>query len=455
MTRRESPKRLTPQERAAMVAGMQQSPAAPAAASQPPSAWREADLSFATLPGMDVVALYRTAAGIAEIGDPFYRLHEARAGASSRIDGKPVINFASYDYLGLNGDPRIVARVAEAAVEWGTSVSASRLTAGERPFHRALERNLAAHYQAEDALVFVGGHATNVSTLTALMGPEDLILYDALSHNSIVVGAETARAVRRAFPHNDLAALDQLLAKLRPRHKRCLIVSEGLFSMDGDGPDLAGLVALKEKWGAWLMIDEAHALGVLGETGQGIAQHWGVDPKRVDIWMGTLSKTLVSCGGYIAGAADLVTFLKFHATGMVYSVGMPAPAAVAADTALGLMKAEPERVLKLQRNGRHFRAAAAAAGFDVGMSWGYSVTSIIIGDSLRTVLLAQALLRRGINVFPVIPPGVPEKSARLRFFLASEHRIEDLDTTVAAVREELDALKAAGLSVAGIAAMMK
>ena len=229
------------------------------------------DVSFATLPGTEMMQMQRAAAGLLGLSDPFYRVHEMRAGVRSLIGGRPVLNFASYDYLGLNGHPAIVEAVTAATANWGTSVSASRLTAGERPFHRTLERALADIYGAQDALVFVGGHGTNVSAIATILGAEDLILYDALSHNSIVIGAELSKATRRPFAHNDLDKLEELLATHRPRHRRCLIVSEGLFSMDGDAPDLARLVALKKRWGAWLMIDDAHALGVLGETGLGRA----------------------------------------------------------------------------------------------------------------------------------------------------------------------------------------
>ncbi len=179
--------------------------------------------------------------------------------------------------------------------------------------------------------------------------------------NHHVLGAEMSGAHRRSFPHNDCEALDALLASTRGQHRNCLIVTEGLFSMDGDGPDLAKLVDLKARHGAWLMIDEAHALGVLGKTGRGLHEHAGVDPTLVDIWMGTLSKSLVSCGGYVAASRALTTYLRYRAPGMVYSVGIAPPAAVAAKTALDIMLREPERVARLNANGVAFRDGAAAA----------------------------------------------------------------------------------------------
>ena len=409
------------------------------------------DMSFESLPAYRQMQTVRALADALEIGVPFYRAHDVRAGARSVIDGKPIVNFASYDYLGFNGRPEITKAVVEAAETWGTSVSASRITAGERCFHRDLERALADIYDAEDSLVFVSGHATAISTIAALLGPKDLILHDALIHNCVVVGAQLCGATRRVFPHNDVEALSEILAATRDRFERVLIVSEGLYSMDGDGPDLARLTAVKQQFDCWLMVDDAHALGVLGKTGRGIFEQTCVDPKRVDIWMGTLSKTLVSCGGYIAGSRALVDYLKLAAPGMVYSVGMPAPAAAAAFTAIGLMWREPERITRLQTNGKLFLCKAREAGFDVGTSWGYSVTPVILGDSLRTVLLAERLLARGYNVFPIIPPGVPERSARLRFFISSEHTSEDIEGAVAATREELTKLEREGISLSKMA----
>ncbi len=399
------------------------------------------EMGFESLPAYQLLSSQRAMADAMGLRFPFYRTHAARAGARSVVDGHAVVNFASYDYLGLNGHPEITAAVGHATADWGTSVSASRITAGERGFHAALETALAGIYLSEAALAFVSGHATAISTIAALLGPKDLILHDSLIHNCVVVGAQLCGATRRSFPHNDMDALEAMLAASRARFERVMIVSEGLYSMDGDGPDLARLVEIKDRHESWLMVDDAHALGVLGQTGLGIFEMAGVDPGRVDIWLGTLSKTLVSCGGYVAGSAALIDYLKLAAPGMVYSVGLPAPAAVAATTAIALMLREPERVARLQANGKRFLEGARAAGLDVGTSWGYAVTPIVLGDSLLTLKLADRLLARGYNAFPIIPPGVPERSARLRFFISSEHTPAEIDGAVAAVAEELAALK--------------
>jgi 8-amino-7-oxononanoate synthase len=216
-----------------------------------------------------------------------------------------------------------------------------------------------------------------------------------------------------------------------------MIVVEGLYSMDGDLPDLPRLIELKEKYGCWLMVDEAHSLGVLGETGRGIAEHFHVDPKQVDIWMGTLSKTLASCGGYVAGSKELIEVLKFNAPGFVYSVGMPPAAAAAAKAALDALVAEPDRVRRVQENGRLFLAEAKEAGLDTGTSEGYAVVSVMVGDILRAVKLSERLLEAGINALPIVYPAVPMKAARIRFFITALHQPEDIKRAVALTQEQL------------------
>lgn len=411
------------------------------------------------LVGFETHALYRemelqrSFAALARIQDPYYRAHEGRAGAATIIDGCAFANFASYDYLGLNGHPAVAAAVEVAVRTFGASVSASRITAGERAIHRELEASLADIYQADDAVVFVSGHAGAVSTLATLAGPKDLIVYDALSHNCVTVGAKLSGAARRSFPHNDLDALDALLASERDRFERVLIVTEGLFSMDGDEPDLRGLVAIKEEYSAILMVDDAHGLGVLGARGLGVFEAQQVDPGAVDLWLGTLSKALVSCGGYVAGSRAAIDLLKHHAPGLVYSVGMPAPAAAAAKTALGIMLREPDRVARLQENARLFHVRAKAAGLDLGSSVGAAIAPVLVGETLRALALAERLLARGVNAFPIIPPGVPDGAARLRFFISADHTSAQIEAAVAATAQEL--AQVADVSAAGLLAQAR
>lgn len=411
---------------------------APAAAPAPAAGTAQAKwVDFTTLPGFREMTIQAAMADAIGLRSPFFLEHQTRAGATTVIDGVVKDNFSSYDYLGFNGHPRVSRAAEEAIGRFGTSVSASRLVAGERPLHRALETAIARHYAAEDCVVFVSGHATNVGTIGALMGPRDLIVHDAFAHNSILVGAGLSRAERRSFPHNDLAALDALLGRLRNRYERALIVVEGLYSMDGDFPDLAELVAIKRRHGAWLMVDEAHALGVVGRAGRGLFEECGVDPGEVDIWMGTLSKTLAACGGYVAGCKPLVDFIKYSAGAFVYSVGLSPPVAAAAAESMKLLGEEPERVARLRANGRLFVETARAAGLDVGTSAGLAVVPVIVGDSLLAVALSQRLAARGINVQPIIHPAVPERSSRLRFFITCEHTPEQIARAIDATRREL------------------
>jgi 8-amino-7-oxononanoate synthase len=416
-------------------------PTRPTAAVETPNLPRP---EFSDLPGYKDLKLQRSAAELIGVGNPFFRVHEVKAGARTQIDGRSLTNFSSYDYLGLNGHPEVSAAAKAAIDGFGTSSSASRLVAGERPGHNELEAALAAHYRTEAAVVMVSGHATNVTTIGALLEREDVIYHDALIHNSVVVGAQLSGAHRRSFAHNDAAALEQVLQATRHQHRRALIVIEGLYSMDGDAPDMAAFVALKERYGCWLMVDDAHGLGVLGKTGQGLFEHCDVDPGAADIWMGTLSKTLSSCGGYICGSSVLVEYLKCTAGGFVYSVGLSPPLAAAAKASLDLLHREPERVSRLATNGGLFVERARARGLDVGSSLGLAVVPVVVGDSLKAVVLSERLMARGINVQPIIHPAVPERASRLRFFITSEHTAEQIETTVAAVADELDDLNSGG-----------
>lgn len=381
-------------------------------------------------PGYQEVRMIQEVGTRLGVGNPFFKAHEGIAGATTRIDGREYINFASYNYLGLSGHPSVSQAAMEAIARYGTSVSASRLVSGERPLHRQLEAALACNHGVADAIVFVSGHATNMSTIGYLFGPKDLILHDALIHNSVLQGIALSGAKSLAFPHNDWARLDTILTQRRRLFERVLIVLEGIYSMEGDCPDLPRFVELKKKHRAWLMVDEAHSFGVMGKTGKGIREHFGLDGRDVDIWMGTLSKSLASCGGYIAGETALVEHLRYRAPGFVYSVGMPPPIAAAALEALRYLEANPQRVERLQNNGRLFFTLARNAGLDTGHCAGFAVIPAIIGSSLRAVTLANQLFQKGINVQPILYPAVQENKARLRFFLSCDHSEEHIRRTV-------------------------
>ena len=419
--------------------------------SDPDEGSGDARLNVAELEGFREIQMMRDAAEFLGIADPFFRVHEGIAGAETMIGNRTYINFASYNYIGLNGHPEIAGAAKAAIDRYGTSVSASRPVSGERPIHRELEQALADIHGTEDSVVLVGGHSTNVTVIGHLIGRNDVIVHDALIHNSIVQGAMLSGARRVPFPHLDHEAADRLLRETRPRNGRALLVIEGHYSMDGDVPDLPAFVAAARRHRAWLMIDEAHALGVLGPHGFGSADRFGVDPREVDIWMGTLSKSLVSCGGYIAGSKELIDYLKLMAPGFMFSVGMAPPSAAAALAALELLRREPERVRRVNDRAALFLQLIREGGLDVGGSIGASIVPVITGSSIRAARLAQALFERGVNVQPILYPAVPERAARLRFFLTADHSEEQIRQTVAALLEEHRRVEAEPTDLAAVA----
>lgn len=374
--------------------------------------------------------LHRLVAEKAKIENPFFRLQEGIASSEVQIGNHTLINFANYNYLGLNGHPEVSAAAHEAIDTYGTSVSASRIVAGERLIHRELEDKLAEVYEVDDAVVMVSGYATNLTVIGNLLGPKDLILYDSFSHNSILQGTQLSLAKRRMFPHNDMNMLDQTLKDIRHQYERCLIVVEGVYSMDGDAAPLDKLVEIKKRHKCLLMVDEAHSLGVLGATGKGSGEYFGITGSDVDIWMGTLSKTTAGCGGYIAGSSALIEYLKFSAPGFVYSVGMPPPVAAAALASLNIMQREPERIKKFRENANLFLKLAKKAGLNTGVSQGHAVVPIIIGNSVKAGQLSAKLFDAGVYAPPIIYPAVPEESARLRFFISSDHSFEQITQAV-------------------------
>jgi 8-amino-7-oxononanoate synthase len=367
------------------------------------------------------------------VASPFFQVHEGVTGSEAVVGGRTLVNFANYNYVGLSGDPAVTRAAQDAVARWGSSVSASRVVSGERPVHRELEEEIARFVGTDDAIVYIGGVPANVSTISHLLGAEDVVFCDQLVHNSAMQGAEFSGARRLVFPHNDWGALDAMLARTRAQHRRALVVIEGVYSADGDIPDLARFVEVKDRHHAMLMVDEAHSIGVLGATGRGLAEHAGIDPRRVEIWMGTLSKSLASCGGYIAGSRALVEYLKYTSPGFVYSVGITPSNAAAALAALRRLQAEPERVARLRERAALFLSLCREAGLDTGASGGTPVIPVILGDSLRAARLSALLFERGINVQPMVAPSVPEHLARLRFFVASTHSEQQLRDAVRAV----------------------
>ena len=368
---------------------------------------------------------------------PYFLVNDGVTRDTSIINGAEVINFSSYNYLGMSGHPAVADAVSDAVRRWGSSCSASRLLSGEKPVHRELEVELANLLGTEDAMALVSGHATNVTVIGHLLGEGDLVIHDSLAHDSIMQGCKLSGATRRSFPHNDHAALDALLTSIRDQYRRVLIIIEGIYSQDGDIPDLPAFIDVKRKHHALLMIDEAHSIGVLGGTGGGIGEHFGVDRADVELWAGTMSKALAGCGGYIGGSADLIEFLKYTTPGFIFSGGMPPPIAAAALAAIRAMRSEPEHLRRLRERSALFLTLARDAGLDTGDSEGTPLIPCIVGSSVTALKLSNALLRRGVNANPILYPAVPEDKARLRFFVTSCHSEEQIRYAVKVFTEEL------------------
>lgn len=377
--------------------------------------------------------------------NPYFAVQERVCNDTTVIGGRELINYSSYNYVGMSGDPIVSQAAKEAIDRYGTSVSASRIASGEKPIHRELEKAVAEFVGAEDSIVYIGGHTTNVTTIGHLFGKNDLIIHDALSHNSIMQGCMLSGATALAFPHNDYVALESILGERRHRYNRVLIVIEGVYSTDGDIPELPKFIELKKRYKTFLMVDEAHSIGVLGEHGRGIGELFGVNPADVDLWMGTFSKSFASCGGYIAGCKEVVEYLKYTAPGFVYSVGMSPANTAAALAALRLLEAEPERVTRLHERAKLFLDLARQRGLNTGTSAGSPVIPIIVGETYKCIKLSQALFDRGINVQPLGAPSVPEGTARLRFFVTSTHTEAQIRSTVDILAQEWAKLEGSNL----------
>jgi len=366
-----------------------------------------------------------------------FREHEGVASALTRMDGREVVNFSSFNYLDLAGDARVRAAAKQAIDTYGTSTGSSRQIMGEIPVFGEFERELAAALGVEDALLSVGGYGANAFTIAYLARPrQDLILYDELVHNSALMGCRASGARRIAYPHDDGDALERLLAELRHQFERVLILTEGAFSMDGDIPDLPRLVEIKHRHKALLMVDEAHSVGLIGPNGMGIADHYGLPGSAIDVNFATLSKSFSTTGGYVAGRRELITMLKHYGPGVSLYSTAPAPATAAtALEALRVMRAEPERRRRALANAAHFRACARAAGLDVGRSAGTGVVPLMIGDGELALWLAAQLFEQGVFAFPMLHPVVPRNEARLRFFVSAAHTEVQIERAVALIGE--------------------
>lgn len=339
-----------------------------------------------------------------------------------------MLMMGSYSYLGLIGHPKIDAAAQAAIEQYGTGTHGVRLLAGTLTIHHELEERIARFKQTEAAITFSSGYVTNLATISALTRKGDVVISDKLNHASIVDGCLLSMADFTRFRHNDMEHLERRLRNARrdDPERRILVVTDAVFSMDGDIINLPEVHALCQKYGAYLMIDEAHSIGVLGETGHGIEEHFGMPPETVDIKMGTLSKTIPSAGGYIAGNEELITFLKHEARAFIFSAALPPSSAAAAKTAFDVIEEEPWRVQKIQENYQHFAGRLREAGFDLLYSE-TAIVPVICGDIDPAVKLAHHCQQNGIFVQAVIAPVVPAHLSRLRACVMAAHTKEDLD----------------------------
>ncbi len=352
-------------------------------------------------------------------------------GTEVTVGDHRLIMIGSNNYLGLTTHPRVRQAAIEATQRYGTSCTGSRFLNGTLELHLELERRLAEFMGAEAALVFSTGYQTNVGTISALVGRGDFVVTDKEDHASIVDGCRLAFGEMRRFRHNDMAHLERVLGGL-PEDAGKLVVVDGVFSMGGDIAPLPEIVPLCQKYGARLMVDDAHSIGVLG-GGRGTAAHFGLTD-QVDLTMGTFSKSFASLGGFIAGSADAIHYVQHNARSLIFSASMPPANAAAALVALEVMQEEPERITRVNQIGERMRAGFRRLGFDVGNSE-TPIIPVIIGDDTRTFIAWKTLYEAGIYTNPVISPAVPPELALLRTSYMATHTDEQLDRVLATFAE--------------------
>jgi 8-amino-7-oxononanoate synthase len=369
---------------------------------------------------------------------PFFEPRDGVSDSTIHWRGRSLIDFSGYNYLGLSGHPEVSRAAKQAIDKFGTSASASRIVSGQIELHGELERRIAAFLGTEDCLVFVSGYLTNVTVIGHLLSRHDIAVYDTMAHNSIVSGVRLSEAQKLIFPHGNWDELDRLLAPVRTDWRRGMLIGEGVYSMDGSVLDLHQALAVKDNHDLMLMVDEAHSLGVIGDTGRGLCEHAGVAPSRIDIHMGTLSKALASCGGYIAGDKSLIEFLRFLAPGFIFSVGLSPPDTAAALAALDILEREPDRPRRLRDGARRFRALARTYGLPLGGAEDAAIASLVVGDTNSCIGLADRLLELGIHVQPIVYPAVPRDGAVLRFFITINHTEEQFRVALPAVAREFE-----------------
>lgn len=340
--------------------------------------------------------------------------------------------FASNNYLGLANDPRVIDSIRDAASRYGATNTGCRLIGGSNVLHKELERKLAQLKGTEDSIVFPSGYSANLGTISALLSSRDVVFTDALNHMSIQDGCKLAGATKRIYKHT-IGSLERALERSESTGGGRLIVTDGVFSMHGDIVDLPRLLDVAKKYDAKVLVDDAHSTGVLGATGSGTSEHFGLKGK-VDLELGTFSKTLAGVGGFVAAKAEVVEYLRFYANSYVFAATIPAHVAAGLITAIDLMTSEPERLKTLWRNIAHLKGLLLKAGFDLGETQS-AILPVVIGDDQKTLELGRAVRARGMFCQTVVFPGVSVGDARLRISVTSEHTLEDLNLAAQIVTE--------------------
>jgi glycine C-acetyltransferase len=353
------------------------------------------------------------------------RVLESESAAEARFDGKQVINLASNNYLGLTTHPKLREAAVEAVRKYGVGSGSVRTISGTMRLHLELEERIARFKNVEACVVFQSGFAANAGTVSALLGPEDHIVSDELNHASIIDGCRLSRARIHVFPHKDAPAAEKILAELDSLTGRKLLISDGVFSMDGDIGALPSLAEAAETHGAIMMVDDAHASGVLGRNGRGTIDHFGLHG-RVQVQVGTLSKAIGVLGGYVCGSRDLIEFLYHRARPFLFSTSHPPAVAAACLAAFDVLEQEPERIQNLWNNTNYFKQQLISAGFHTGNSE-TPITPVIVGETKLAHELSRALFEEGVLATGIGFPTVPKGKARVRTIVTATHTKAELD----------------------------
>ncbi|MFC2382347.1 MAG: aminotransferase class I/II-fold pyridoxal phosphate-dependent enzyme [Porphyromonas sp.] len=368
---------------------------------------------------------------------PYFRKIESDQDTVVTIDGRKVLMFGSNSYLGLTNHPEVKAAAIAAVEKYGTGCAGSRFLNGTLDTHIALEKALAEFAGKEDAIIFSTGFQVNLGTISCLLGREDYIIWDALNHASIIEGIRLSPAKSLRYKHNDMAALERRLQQCDPERIK-LIVVDGVFSMEGDLCKLPEIVQLAEKYGASVMVDEAHGFGVLGDHGRGVCNHFGLTD-HVDLIMGTFSKSFASIGGFIAGSKTTINFIRHQARSYIFSASCTPAATAAAHKSLEIMLREPERVLALQEKTKYCLDRFRKLGFEIGNT-ATPIVPLFIRDNEKTFRVTAMLFEEGVFVNPVVAPAVAPEDTLIRFSLMATHTYEQLDEAISKIHKVFQAL---------------